>query len=281
MTDNPLTRLQQERNRKSASNWVVAKGHRDQLSDLLINHRIESNPTLCILGAGNCNDLDLRRLNQSFERIDLVDIDGEALERGIQSQGLTPSKDLRLIGDCDVTGVWDELANQSEHDSISDERLEALLSNIQHWPGFIDLGSFGTVASTCLLSQLIEGTIRATRSHARCLEAITAIRARHLHLLYALTANGGNAVLVTDFVSSDTAPELPQLSGQVLADRLMQMISEKNFFVGLNPMRITALLQQDRFLAGKITDLHCARPWLWNLGPRYYAVTAVSFCRRA
>ena len=129
-----------------------------------------------------------------------------------------------------------------------------------------------------MLSQLVDSVISTLgESHPRCLQVITAIRQRHLLLLYELVVSGGNAILITDFVSSDTAPQLPSLTGEAFSNMLLQMLKEQNFFTGLNPFRLQKELYNDKSLAGKIESIHCETPWLWDFGPRHYAVTAISF----
>ena len=128
------------------------------------------------------------------------------------------------------------------------------------------------------MSQLVDGVIQALgESHPRCMDVISAIRLRHLRLMMELTTAGGNAILFTDFVSSDTAPQLPTLSGKALSSTLMTMLKQHNFFTGLNPLRIQMLLRDDPAFTGKIDSLHGQTPWLWNFGPRHYAVTAIRF----
>ena len=277
MTGNPLTRLQKHRNEASAGAWAVAQSHRQRLLELICRHKTGSQATLCILGAGNCNDLDLNALLNEFVQIQLVDIDLEALQRGCQSQSLTPSNQLKILGNCDLTGFWHQLAKASYSEAISDNLIDDLISAISEWSGPDNLGSFDTVVSTCMLSQVVEAIIGTIGSHDRCLEVIVAARKRHLQMLQDLTKPGGTSILVTDFVSTDTAPDLPTLSGQALADRLSGMIAEHNFFAGLNPMRITGLLLEPDFLNGPAEKVDCQLPWLWNQGSRYYAVTAISF----
>ena len=274
--ENPLTQLQKQRNSGNATAWGIAASHRNRVTELILDRRVEAAPTLCVLGAGNCNDLDLQRLTSQFQRIDLVDIDQSALERGIAAQQLTEKDGIDLNGSCDLTGVWADLARL--RDSRDEQAIDRLIAQSAAWPGLTDLGSFGTVVSTCVLSQLIEGVINTLgESHPRCLEVIEAVRQRHLRLLHELTAPGGNAILFTDFVSSDTAPNLPSLSGEVLSRTLLQMIKQHNFFTGLNPARLQMLLHEGETIAGKIDSIFCETPWLWNFGARHYAVTAISF----
>jgi len=279
LPNNRLTHLQQRRNTDSLDGWRLAESHRRQVTQLLVDRKVATHPTLCVLGAGNCNDLDLQQLATVFQRTELVDIDLTALDRGMTAQSCLQLECFNLQGNCDVTGVWQQLAQLTSDADASE--VDQLIATATAWPGLTGLGTHGTVASTCLLSQLIDGVIHALgQSHPRCLEVIAAIRQRHLRLLCELTAPGGNALLVTDFVSSDTASALPSLSGQALADTLMQMISQHNFFTGLNPFRLQSLFTEDPYLADKIEAIHCQQPWLWNFGSRHYAVTAISFQRR-
>ena len=278
--DNSLTQLQQRRNAESAGSWELAQSHRQRLTQLLLDRKCDVDPKLCVLGAGSCNDLDLKQLLHGFQSIDLVDIDLAALQQGSAAQRCQTSETLRLHGDYDVTGVWQELALLADSREKESEPIDQLLAASAAWTGLPELGTYGTVTSACVLSQLVDAVIHAVgEAHPRCLEVITAIRQRHLRLLYELTAPGGQVVLVTDFVSSETAPLLPSLSGKALSDTLMQMIKQRNFFTGLNPFRLQTLLSEDPVLAPHIHSIDCQQPWLWNFGSRHYAVTAISFSR--
>src|SRR4051794_13404017 len=51
--------------------------------------------TLCVLGAGNCFDLDLDALASRYEAVHLVDLDRSALERAFARQ--EPKTKARLV----------------------------------------------------------------------------------------------------------------------------------------------------------------------------------------
>ena len=282
MPDNSLTNLQKQRNESSASSWDIAQPHRHNVTNHLLRYHLPANSRLCILGAGNCNDLDLATLAGTFESVDLVDIDRSAVEKGVANQRLGDSSNITIHGELDVTGVWDQLAAIANSDDKPDAAIDALIRSSEEWTGFNGLGDFGTVASTCLLSQLHDGILKAVgEKHDRYFELIASIRQRHFQLLYDMVCLGGTAMVITDFVSSETAPDLPMLSGRALSSRLEQMIVNHNFFTGLNPMRLTALLHDADFFTGAVTDQACSAPWLWNLGPRHYAVAALRFRKAA
>ena len=275
---NSLTQLQERRNQQSVNSWATAESHRQRVTDLLKPSAHQRDPTLCVLGAGNCNDIDLKRLATFYQRIALVDIDQAALERGVAAQKLTISDQLQIHGTCDLTGIWPLLSRLGQNRETPNDEIDALLAASAAWPGLTHLGQFDTVTSTCVLSQLIDGVIQSLgEQHSRCMEVIAAIRQRHLQLMQELTVSGGRAVLATDFVSTDTAPTLPTLSREALAGTLAKMIEQQNFFTGLNPFRLQSLLADPGYLHAAVTDVNMHKPWLWNLGPRQYAVTAISF----
>src|ERR687897_647573 len=52
--------------------------------------------TLCVLGAGNCFDLDLEQLAKCYDAVHLVDLDAQALERTFARQDRTTQDRLVL-----------------------------------------------------------------------------------------------------------------------------------------------------------------------------------------
>lgn len=54
-------------------------------------------PTLAIIGAGECNDIDLKKLAEHFSRITLIDCNKEAMEQAIVTYELKDSKQIELL----------------------------------------------------------------------------------------------------------------------------------------------------------------------------------------
>ena len=108
-----------------------------------------------------------------------------------------------------------------------------------------------------------------------------AIRAGHLRLLLERTAPGGTAILVTDFVSSDTAPALAAIVEPAWAELLPRLIRERNFFTGLNPEALVSLARTDLDLSATTESATLIGPWRWNLGSRWYAVCALQVRKKA
>ena len=61
---------------------------------------------------------------------------------------------------------------------------------------------------------------------------------------------------------------------------LAQLIRARNFFHGVNPAVLVSLFRTDPVLNSRVTELEPVRPWLWNLGPRWYAVYALKVRRK-
>jgi hypothetical protein len=287
-TVNPFLR-QRFYNRSSQANWRAFASHREQITSRLEAAACHGNvsvaPSLCILGAGNCNDLDLARLTARREHIHLVDIDAEAMQSGVANQFDTAGEAARLrrsrIGftACDLTGALELCHEITQFPSPQGfARLRAALTQL---PAAVQLRQqYTTVASTCLLSQLLEIFQRAigeTSPEFRTLAEL--IRLQHLRTLASLTAPGGTALLFADFVSSESYPELLNAPPGALASIMDRVLSQDHCFPGMNPSSICRLLAEPPLAAYWVETPTMSPPWVWNLGPRSYLVTAIT-CRR-
>lgn len=278
---NPVTKLQVEQNRGSRDYWEVFAGHRRKVTALLGGPESRGS-RLCVLGAGNCNDLDLNTLVDDYREVHLVDLDADALAAGVARLGLADDSRVQCHGDVDLTGMLDVLTNCSPHTEIRDADLAAWIEEPTRRMQSTLPGPFEIVASTCLLSQLIDAVMQTVgESHPRFLELVQAVRAGHLRLLTELIAPGGVGVLMTDVVSSDTVPDLVSVPERALSRKLVQLIRERNFFHGLNPAVLVSLLGSDPVLSSRVAKVEPILPWHWNFGPRCYAVCAMKVWRSA
>jgi hypothetical protein len=273
---NSLVKHQTDNNAASCDFWDLFRDHRDRFTAIL--SASAPGGRLCVLGAGNVNDLDLAALLGRYREIHLADLDAGALARGVARQGLAGNSAIRLHGDIDLTGMLDRVAAWSPASEVPDgelvacsERpLEAVLPALP--------GPFGAAASACLLSQIVNGAVRTLgERHPRFLPAFQALRAGHLRLLAGLVAPGGTGVLVTDFVSSDTFPSLASVPPERLGALAARLIGEGNFFHGVNPGAIASAVRADPLIASQITALESVGPWLWDFGCRTYLACALKF----
>jgi len=287
---NRIQHEQQRRNQQTRGCWELYAEHRRQVTDLLVGHCPEGArplggdvPTsrLCVLGAGNCNDLDLPQLLTRFGEIHLVDLDGDALSAGVGAQHLAADLRVGLHPGIDVTGLSGRLSNWSCDRPPPPAEIEAMLAVAAGESPLPLEGPFDTVASVCLLSQLLEPIKLALgETHSCYLPLIQAVRARHLRQVVNLCRPGGHLVLVTDFVSSDTCPELATVADAQLSALAEQLVLSQNFFTGLNPFLLRQMFASDPWLTRRVMDARLSRPWRWHFPARFYAVCAVTAIRR-
>jgi len=245
---------QMRKNAASRGLWREFGEHRRRVTDLLLAAAATTDqPRLVVLGAGNCNDLDLARLRGRFASIQLVDCDAQAVMQGVARQGLAGDSAIRCVAPVD---------------------LAAAAPN----PRFTSPAH--VAASVCLLSQILDDVATtAGTDHPRYADTVRDVRRAHLQLLIDLLLPGGTGLFVTDLVSSDSAPQLASATPLTLPRLLQELVASGNFFSGLNPAVVHSLLTTDEVLAARIENVTVSQPWLWNFGQRIYAVYAVQFRR--
>jgi hypothetical protein len=132
-----------------------------------------------------------------------------------------------------------------------------------------------------MLTQLIDSVYMALRTeHPRCVELVMAVRNRHLEIILQLLNPGGVGVLVTDFVATETAPDLAQLDELLSPQVAAKWIEERNFFTGANPFAIRDYYNRSCGPGPCTTDAQVKGPWRWDIGAKQLAVCAVTFRRR-
>lgn len=270
---NRLEVEQRERNRKSRSAWDLYARHRERVTSLITGNETAAGGRLCVFGAGNCNDIDLARLCTAFDEVHLVDLDEESLSAGVATQRCARNESVVLHGGVDLSGICGSLAKLANRDVTTDDIAE--LNRL------ITTEPFSEVAKSCdvtvsvgLLSQLIEPVLKTVTDVAQAVPLVQALRQRHLRMLIEQCASGGRALLITEIVSADTAPEIDQTPESELPQLLAGLLAKKNFFTGLHP---AILLQELKDLAaeyGSANAVSVVAPWKWEFVYRTYAVTA-------
>ena len=164
----------------------------------------------------------------------------------------------------------------------TNEQVDACVADVSRTGLLFGTNPYSVAASVCLLSQLIEFvSLTLGTNHHRFLDVLTCVRREHLRKLIDLAEPGGTVVLITDVVSSFTLPELAAAANSELPMLVGRAIAERNFFSGVNPFVIKQVLETDDPLASRLTDVRLSNPWLWDLGPRHYAVCALTAKRLA
>jgi hypothetical protein len=273
------TRAQTERNRRSADVRDLYAPHRERLMALIPTE--PAGGKLCVLGAGNCDDLDLPRLADTFAVIQLVDVDGEAMERARDRQPARVRDAIVLRGGVDLSGLLARLDEWG--DAFPDDRTlhQVVFSSAHAVVGALG-GPFDVTVSTCVLSQLLLPFQNAwAASEETWGKMVAATMASHLGILAHNTAPGGAVCLVFDVLSSDNAPGLLALRDRPAGElqTAVDAASQSGAMV-LQPDPGALLAQiSTSGVAAAQPDPRLTGPWLWDTGAALQLVYALGFRR--
>lgn len=227
---------QESINLLSDSWWDDYAEHRHHATEMILE-AVRRSPRgsrrVCVLGAGNGNDIHLDTVAGLADHLTLVDVDQAAVGRAVRRHHLA-GRDNVTVEQRDLFDVTE--ASSTEDVVISAGLLTQLLDRLA--------SSYDGIAST------------GAEMAARMLE----VRDRHLTLMTTLSKPTGRRVLITDIVSSMTCPEL--LGGDVgpLEPLLRRCLATGNFFTGTNPFAVQTHLHSAGYRASDIQG-----PWLWRM----------------
>lgn len=281
LSSDPRAR-QAELNRSVARNWETFAPHRRRMTELILSITPEDG-VLCVLGAGNCNDLDLGRLLDVASEIHLVDVDSDAMTQGIRRQQVHDSSALHLHAH-DMTGVMERLARWTIGSSPTNAEVDACVFELAAapWVG-VDDGSADVAISAAVLSQLTATAVRILGvEHPRSLELALAIRDAHLRLLASLVRPTGWGLLVTDLASSEDVRDLETAPVETLPGLMDELVRSGRVHTGTDPLGIESALAQDPRVDAEKWNIVRHPPWLWRLGLHKVQLTfGLSFGGRA
>ena len=267
-------------NRRSKDDWELYRGHRERFTATLVALAPQvaaegARPRLCLLGAGNCNDVELPTLAEHFEVIHLVDIDAGALSRARDRQPAAIRPQLVLHGGVDLTGLLGPLDRWKGRTPDAATLVQAVGEGVADLARQLPAGQVDLAVSCCLMSQLgwsLETALGATgqdRHHGTSggasLELRLATITVHLQTLATLARPGGKALLASDIVSSDLYPLdslEPDVDLKALAERLVA--EQQVIYAGANPLLVSRLLRKDPALKQMFTGPTILPPWLWD-----------------
>ena len=273
---NPLVARQLRLNRETLDFWRLYRSHREAVADLISRTPQPASASLCILGAGNCNDLDLVRFTSRFAQVHLVDLDRQAMDKGVQRQSPPTPGRIRLHGGIDLTGILKTLATWERH-RPKRESIAHCIREARAFAGLPVPDRFDVVASMCLLSQIIDSVVSMTGPGAVPLELVRALRQRHLRLLAELLLPGGIGILVTDFALEQGGARQPQPASPPPGSA---PASPGGDFLGTSPEELCALASNDAILRTQLCQARVSPSWLWRQNPRRtLRVCATSFRR--
>jgi hypothetical protein len=243
----------------------------------------EGGSRLCVLGAGNCYDVDLERLTSLYREVHLVDIDVAAIDRAWERQSATVRARLVRHPPQDLSGVIARLQRWRELDVTTEELMShagaAAVEIASALPG-----RFETVVSTCLLSQLQLAVVNVLSPAHPLFDAVRqVVNVTHLRTLAALAApDKGRALLVSDVSSNVITPLGPFEPGADLRSLLVELMREGKVIHVLRPDVIEQVVAGDPALSVLVTASPVLDAWLWQNGPeRTFLVYALELARRA
>ena len=255
---------QSRMNQSTRGAWDWYANYRRHVERLIIPR--DRGGRICVLGAGNCNDLDLTWLIEAFAEVHLIDIDPAALNRAAHRQGVNGHPKLVLHAPLDLTGIADRMAGWKGR-NVTDAELTAAVEAALAISQPIVAGGFDVVLSPCVLSQLLCGVRDVIgKSHPGWPRLKAALRSRHLRDLAGLCAPDGRGVLVVDLASSNALPGLDRARDEELPDLMRMCARDGKCFRGLEPRELAAAIRGDKALNRIVSDTSISQPWLWHLG---------------
>ncbi len=261
-----LQEKQRAYNQSTRHNWESFRGHQERIMNLIRQAQKVGRGKIAVLGAGNCNDLDLKELASSFQEIHLFDLDPGSMADGVSRQRPGDVSKIQLHDEVDLSGR--ACNNASSRPDCESEGI-----------GPDEEAGFDLVISTCVLSQLMETVGRLDLDDRTERELMLQVRDRHLSLMSGMVAPGGAGVIVTDMSSSGCAPDLVECPEAKASDLMGSLIRTGSCFTGLSPGAVSEALERAAARSG-IRDPEFSQPWLWQLDEaRRFLVYALSFTK--
>src|SRR6266542_2885262 len=248
-------------NRSNENNWRDFESHRLRLSRLLAELGGEGG--ICVLGAGNCDDLDVDLLANAFGEVHLVDFDGAALRRGLARAGASAGATIVLHEGIDLTGLLDTIASWGDDENAQKIAMSAAARAIAEKIG----RTFRVVLSSGIINQLCVPFYRVlARRPPEWAEFMRGLGEVYLCTIALLTRAGGSGVLVGDALyctrdAHDAASPAPHWDS--LPPEFEERIRGGPMLLR-NPQFLLTLLH-DPALASLVERPEISQPWLWNV----------------
>ena len=145
-----------ESNRQGRDAWGRFARHREHVQSLLTAEAAEE-ATLCILGAGNLNDVDLAELLGLYSEVHLVDVDTASMGVALRRHGLFGHARCSVHDAADLSGILDRLPQQLADDSA--QGVAELTDAVAEFQAAIAGGPFTVTLSAGVLTQLLQSVV--------------------------------------------------------------------------------------------------------------------------
>jgi hypothetical protein len=266
-------------NRLGTDARAAYDGHRGRLMRLV--GAVQRGSGVCVLGAGNGNDLDLPFLLRTFGDVHLVDVDGEALARAVADLSAAQRAQITLHAGLDLSGCLDRIDDWGDR-LPDDGALTAFAAEAAARIGRAIGRTFDVVLSACLLSQLCHPLQNALALPLPDWQRLFATVTRlHLATCAALTDPGGSTVIACDVLcQAGAALEAfrARTRDETLGEALVRAVESRTIVPDPDPRALQRLLASAAF-SDVVDRVHVTEPWLWDLGATAQVVYGVVFRR--
>jgi hypothetical protein len=252
---------EQRGNRHVRDLWDRYQSHREHLTAAILALAPPAGGRLCLLGAGNGNDLDLEALAARFDEIHLVDLDPAALARARGRQSAATRAKLRDHAPVDLSGLYHQLDRRRlpSADALVATGAAEVLDQLP--------GGFDVVASCCVLSQM-SWALETLAQEDAPLEMLQQLLLRiHLRTLMGLIQPAGAALLAADLVSSNVYPLEDLAPAEDLRALVQKLATDRLAYPVCNPELVRLTVRHDHLLTRAVTPPQLGQPWLWT-GPK-------------
>jgi hypothetical protein len=269
-------------NESAAGVEATFADHRARLTREIVERAPPSGAgRLCLLGAGNTNDVDLDALATRFAEIHLVDIDPAAVARAVAR--VAPARRAQIVAHApvDASGLYDNL----ERWAFAPPKLDAMDGIVRDAVARVVAalpGPFDVVASCSLLTQLQLVLLQVIGDvHPRFAELRATLNRAHMRTLGALLAPGGMALLVTDLTDTNIYPPLDLVPPDADLGKLMgDLIATGSIIYVAHPGLLSSEMRRDPALKQAFAVQFPIGPWLWHNGPHHVLLVYALEIRR-
>jgi hypothetical protein len=270
---------QKRSNRSSAALRDAFAGHREHGTALVLAAAAPG-ARLCVLGAGNCLDLDLEKLAERYQEIHLVDIDDGAVRAAFERQSPDIRAKVSVHAPVDISGFGGRLDRWAAGSVTPDEILRHPTTVCEDLARVLP-APFDVVVSSCVLTQIQLTLLHVLSDAHRLFEPLREMSGlAHLRAIATLTAQGGRAILATDVASSVDGSLDPGAERRDARDVLRETIVAGRAIDVADPRHLAWLARVDPMLARTVRVSEPVAAWWWQNGPeRTFLVYAIELLR--
>lgn len=270
-------------NESATGHEATFADHRGRLtSEIAARAPASGRGRLCLLGAGNANDVDLDALAARFAEIHLVDIDPAAVARAVAR--VAPARRAQIVAHApvDASGLYDRL----ERWAVDPPKLDALDGIVGDAVSRVARalpGPFDVVVSCSLLTQLQLVLLQVIGDvNPRFSELRASLNRAHMRTLGELLAPGGVALLVTDLTETGIYPPLNEVASDADLHKLMSdLIAAGSIIYAAHPGSLSSEMRRDPVLKQTFSVRFPIGPWLWRNGPHQVLLVYALEIRRS